>query len=531
LNKLTFFFAGLLLIPLIFLPIEVEAILANITNSQSGQIRSDLVMGAVCAAPHTSSGGNLTRVGRSLSVASSSCQRSWIEWDLSSLPTDAQILNVSMTYTVEFAGVVATPPCDIWSMEIRPSNFTTATDQANDLWNDAGAGTQFKNNQATPLCANAQDFPDMLADSTDPSERFRITLDEAANMDLQDSLGVDGTWWAIGMKFDDEVRTAQAMSVIYNFFAPADDGDIFFLEVEYIEPPDGVTDLVLSNLATTTLDLTWTVPDLGTGTLNGSQINFTTPFGNPLTIITNNTNSTTTAVTVSGLAQDTPFSFRVSVWTEVSNNATGNIVNATTLQFGNFTVGGIDLEAVNIDFRTWQFVRTDLNSSAYSLSVIYPDTYNATCQFHFKFANIDLNQSNLATTIPGVGQLEAVFIFNNTASEIIDVLCVNETNPADEPGRFLLTQTNFILLQQFADFRDPNVWGTAGMFGAIDLITLFGVVFATIGFNRINESVGGFFMLVILGVMAFFEIIVWPTALSGAIAVVVMLVVMSTRKV
>ena len=70
-----------------------------------------------------------------------------------------------------------------------------------------------------------------------------------------------------------------------------------------------------------------------------------------------------------------------------------------------------------------------------------------------------------------------------------------------------------------------------GMFGALDLITLFGIIFATIGFNRINESVGGFFLLVILGVMAFFEIIVWPTALSGAIAVVIMLVVMSTRKV
>ena len=150
--------------------------------------------------------------------------------------------------------------------------------------------------------------------------------------------------------------------------------------------------------------------------------------------------------------------------------------------------------------------------------------------FFFKFANIFSNHSNLATTIPSADLLEATFIFNGTANEVIDVTCINETDSTTPEGNFLLTQAQFALLTQFAQFRD-GTFGTMGMFGAIDLITLFGVVFATIGFNRINESVGGFFMLVILGVMAFFQIIVWPTALSGAIAVVVMLVVMSTRKV
>ena len=110
-----------------------------------------------------------------------------------------------------------------------------------------------------------------------------------------------------------------------------------------------------------------------------------------------------------------------------------------------------------------------MNSSAYTLSVIYPNTYNATCMFYFKFANIDLNQSNLPTTIPAANQLETIFTFNNTSDEIIDVTCVDETDPTNAEGRFLLTQTNFILLQQFEDFRNPEIFGTSGMFGSLDI--------------------------------------------------------------
>jgi len=503
LNKLTFFFAGLLLIPFIFNEAEASTI-TNSTVAEDGRIR-DNGNNNVC------DGNGLDRITGELSIlygswpvgGSIDCDRGYVEWDISNIPSNAIIHNVTMEY--HLGGEEA---CEFRHIATQP---TAASDAV--LWTDMNDGNIY-----STACFN------------DTGPRV-VTLGAFGVSDLQTSVSASVGWFGLGMTIVDE-SPAPGPGPDANSFGTEDGPTVnpSILIVEWTEVPEGVDDLVITNLSTTTLDLTWSTPEIGFGILNGSQINFTTPFGNPLTIITNNTNSTTNAVSVSGLAQDTPFSFRVSVWTEGGNNATGNIANATTLQFGNFTVGAIDIEATNIDFRTWQFVRTDLNSSAYSLSVIYPNTYNATCTFHFKFANVDLNQSNLVTTIPGAGQLETVFIFNNTASEIIDVLCVNETNPADEPGRFLLTQTNFILLQQFEQFRD-GTFGTLGMFGAIDLITLFGIVFATIGFNRINESVGGFFMLVILGVMAFFEIIIWPTALSGAIAVVVMLVVMSTRKV
>jgi len=447
------------------------------------------------------------------------CQRAFIEIDITSIPTIATI--TGMTYTgVAQQGfrIGGDFTCEIRDIIVQPSTYSVLIGQSTGLWNDVGDGTVYFNEIGQPFC---KDPPDDTAFSID----FTVNGTGVILTDLQTAVTAGQSWFAWGYKFDAEVRQSASRNEVAHF------GDINpNLFISYTLPPDGVDDLVISNLATSTLDLTWTTPNLKGEILNGSQINFTTPFGSPLTVITNNTNSTTNAVSVSGLNQDTPFSFRVSSWTEGGNNATGNIANATTLQFGNFTVGGIELEATNLDFRTWIFDRTDLNDTAYSLSIIYPDTYNATCSFFFKFAHIFSNHSNLATTIPAANQLEATFVFNGTANEVIDVTCIDETDSTTPEGNFLLTQRNFALLQQFEQFRD-GTFGTMGMFGAIDLITLFGVVFATIGFNRINESVGGFFMLVILGVMAFFQIIVWPTALSGAIAVVVMLVVMSTRKV
>ncbi len=514
-NKLTFFFAGLLLIPFIFDEVYAQTLTIDIFTSNDGY-GADVDNDGTCNSTFGNVGLNFagedSRIGTTDSAQTTDCYRTWYEYDLSVLDEDVTITSVRIFMDKNLDVGLAT--CTAREMSNRPSDYIAAVDHLG-LWNDMGNDTIYINNYVSCISASP-----IIED-----------LGAAAVTDLQAAL--TRGWFAIGMTAGSETQSGVNEWTSYFTRESSPSSQHPFIRVDYTPSiPDGVTDLTIINLATTTLDLTWTTPQslLNGGTLLGSQINFTTPFGQPLTVVTNDTESTTNAVTVSGLAQATPFSFRVSVWTEAGNNATGNIANATTLQFGNFTVGAIDLEATNLDFRTWIFERTDLNSSAYELSVIYPSTFNATCQFHFKFANIDLNHSNLVTTsLPG-SQVEATFVFNNTANEVIDVVCIDEADSTNAEGRFLLTQTNFILLQQFDQFRD-GTFGTMGMFGAIDLITLFGIVFATIGFNRINESVGGFFMLVILGVMAFFQIIVWPTALSGAIAVVVMLVVMSTRKV
>ena len=65
----------------------------------------------------------------------------------------------------------------------------------------------------------------------------------------------------------------------------------------------------------------------------------------------------------------------------------------------------------------------------------------------------------------------------------------------------------------------------------IDFVTLIVIIISMIGLNRVNESVGAVFSIAILGSLAYFQIIELPTIIFGAIAVVLMLVVTSTRKV
>ncbi len=394
---------------------------------------------------------------------------------------------------------------------MREMQFTSITG-FEDLYNDSYNGTEYFT--ADTMCTDpvANDYTKSLPQTA----LDRIEVDLADN-----EFGL-----SIIMDEGAGTRTSSGVrDVDFGLYSTSE------IEITYIvgPVPDAVTDLVAGNEGSSTVDLNWSAPNLNGGIFVGYQLNLTTPFGNPTTLIINNTGTSDTAFAVSGLTQNTNYSFRVSVWSNVTNNATGNIENITTLSLGNFTVGAINIEATNLDFRTWKFVRTDINSSALSLSVIYPNTYNATCSFHFKFAMIDQNFSNLATSPSGSSELEATFVFNNTANEVIDVLCIDENLATTPEGIFLLTQSNFLLLQQFAEFRD-GTYGTLGMIGSIDLITMVGIIVAMIGFNRVNESVGYFFLIAILGVMAFFQIIIWPVALSGMIIVIGVLTYTSTRK-
>ena len=56
------------------------------------------------------------------------------------------------------------------------------------------------------------------------------------------------------------------------------------------------------------------------------------------------------------------------------------------------------------------------------------------------------------------------------------------------------------------------------------------IIISMIGFNRVNESVGAVFNTILIGSLAYFEVIELSTLVFGMIAVVLMLVISSTRK-
>jgi len=110
---------------------------------------------------------------------------------------------------------------------------------------------------------------------------------------------------------------------------------------------------------------------------------------------------------------------------------------------------------------------------------------------------------------------------------VIRVNCLDENSNVTAP--FLITNSQFPILDQLQAFR-AGEFGTDGMLGAVDLITLGVIIMVMIGFNRWNESVGAIFAVGVLGGLSFFQIVEWQTFMFGTFAIVIMLVIASTRK-
>lgn len=194
--------------------------------------------------------------------------------------------------------------------------------------------------------------------------------------------------------------------------------------------------------------------------------------------------------------------------------------NTLPLFYGSFTPNQLNINQTNPLSVSFKFVRTDLNSSATNLDVFYPFSFNSTCQLSYQNEQTEQTYHNLPS-------LHATFQFHNISSDVVSVHCLNENG--NETGNYVLTQTGFPLLQQIKDLRAGS-FGISGMFGAFDLFTLLVLILSILGFNRINESVGIIVNVALIGAFAFLGFIQWPVILSASIALVLVVVVTSTRK-
>lgn len=295
------------------------------------------------------------------------------------------------------------------------------------------------------------------------------------------------------------------------------------------DPPDPITDLAASGTTADSTILTYTEPALNGGSLQNYVFNYTTPCGEPLTPLTNGT--TATSYTVSGLDGAVCYSFRAAAATERGINTVGaNIVNVTTLAFnpGNFTVGYLDFEEDNPDQVPLWFTKTVNNSTSTTLTVTYPDTWDLACDFHYQFAMTNQTYSNLTQTVVSATQVSSAFIFTTPGNDVIDVKCWDQ-NDLLHNGKYVITQADFVFLQLLQNFTNGE-YGTQGDFGSIDIIFLFAIIISMIGLNRINESVGAGFCIMIMGGLAYFEIIQWETFAMSSVALVVLAIILSTRK-
>ena len=289
--------------------------------------------------------------------------------------------------------------------------------------------------------------------------------------------------------------------------------------------PDAVTTLVGTATDFSTVDLDWTAPTLYAD-LIGYRINYTIPYGDPVSIVLPNPYTTGVTGTIFDLIPGGNYSFRVAPVTIFGANASGNIVNVTTSSFltpGDLTTGDITNTE---DFQIF-FDRSDINASAIQVDVTYSDTYDLSCDLSYQLASSNQTYSNMTETVVSADEVESSFLFINATGDIIHIKCW-DVNTGDE-AMYVLTITDFPFLDQIGNMRD-GTYGTYFQIGAIDGVTLMICILAMIGFNRTNPIGGIVFLVITIGVLSFFEIITYPVIMYPALALLMVWGYISTRK-
>lgn len=292
--------------------------------------------------------------------------------------------------------------------------------------------------------------------------------------------------------------------------------------------PDPINDLSITAVGLTNIDIAWSTPGLNGGTLSGYQVNYTTPSGTPLTIISNNTLSAATAYSVTGLTQDTSYCFRVGAWTEAGTDPDGNIECTTTYVLANFTIGFFDVNSTNPEQVPIRYERSELNATATNVKVIYPNSADLDCLLDFSFAQTQESYENITGDAYDVDQDYEDFVFANAGNDIITIDCTNSNN--NDTARYVVTQDGtFVLLEMIRNFRSGE-YGTMGFIGSLDLITVLVVIISMIGFNRVSGQVGIIFNIFLIGVASYFEIIAFDWIWLPQLVLIAMVVILSTRK-
>lgn len=463
--------------------------------------------GANCPANGTttkqSPGPDNFRMGKQDTLTNvGACAFHWSEFDTTSIPdTIASISDTRFRYDVTV--VTNTQNCSFYKSSYRPSTASGAN-----LWGEAvGSPTAFVTNDNG--CTTA-------------TNNKVLDLGTTADAQYLSMINAGTNWVGVIIRYNSLVRDATDYDVV----SAAGTTE---LEITYsLSPPDPITDLTVDDYDTTSVDLSWSAPNLNSGTLQRYVLNYTTPCGIPTTALPNGT--TATSYTVSGLTPNTCYSFRASAATEAGYNTNGaNIVNVTTLAFNqaNFTIGSFNFNANNPVIFPIRYERIDLNTTHTLVNVTFANTINLACDLRYTYAGFNHTYWPLSSIAVSSSENEASFRFINSTNEITTFHCFNMAG--NQSANFVLTQTNFLLLQQIDDFRN-GTFGTMGQIGAFDLITLIIVIIAMIGMNRTNEAVAGFFCLVAITVLTFFGVIQWYTAIIAGLAVIIMLAISATRK-
>ena len=210
------------------------------------------------------------------------------------------------------------------------------------------------------------------------------------------------------------------------------------------------------------------------------MINYTTPAGDPQTIHTSDTGSTTTTINISGLNPTIEYSFRIAAVTYHGVNATGNIGNGTTSS--EIEVGDLDFSVqVNPNASPINYVLYNVDSSTDDVQVVFDSALNLDCSITERNTGDITNFSSISETTSGSNVYHNFTVTNAGLATGLDFDCWDTTDITVN-GQYTLTQGL-----------------SASAFGGYGNIPMFSLMF--------------------LGVAWAFELIPWTSGLLGAIAV------------
>lgn len=435
--------------------------------------------------------------------AGGGCERGVFSWNVNTIPTNiATISSLNVTTTTSAPVSMAAESCDLYRVMNDPSTAAAAL-----LWGDITSHTRYVHQNTQ--CRTAQTFSMIL--SSNATSEF-IANRQAGNNTFH-----------MGVKLNSETRdTGSGHGVTFGTTT---------LKVVYTvaNKPYAVRDLVAVGLPSNGVDLSWTAANGNGSSISSYQINYTTPWGSPMTVLVNAANNNTFAYRVGDLEENTPYSFRIGVRVVGNQNMSGNIANATTgMRVGNFTIGGFNMNATNPLFEGIQFERTDTNNTHTNVRVIFDEDYTLRCTVAETFAQ-STDTYNITGSAYDDGRDSSTFTFINHENDVISIDCW-DTITNDTGTYYLNQESGWVLLNMIQNFRN-GTYGTEGKFGAFDFVTFIVLILGMIGLNRVNEALGGIFMVLSIGALGVLGIITWEAGvIFGTIAFVVMIAIVVTRK-
>lgn len=440
--------------------------------------------------------------GSTAGTGGDGCHRIAFQWDTTTINDNIGIISV-MNFTTTYSGLanMATESC-----EMRRIYDDPATASGELLWRQGNASTTLVTGNTQCRTASSQ----------------TIQLGTTAQNNLISAVRAGNNTFGALFKLTSETRDGSGHSV--QISVPT-------LKVVYetAQIPYAVTDLSAVGLTSNAITISWTTPNLRNSTLQSWQINYTTPHGNPNSILINSASPSTMSYTVGDLAENTDYSFRVGIRSNLGNNMSGNIANATSgVRAGNFTIGYFNFNATNPLFDGIQFQRTDTNNTHTTVRVIYDEDYTLRCTVASTFARTS-NTYNITGSVYDTNRESSLFTFINHENDVINIDCW-DTITNDTGTYYLNQESGWVLLNMIQNFRN-GTYGTEGKFGAFDFVTFIVLILGMIGLNRVNDALGGIFMVVSIGALAVLGIITWEAGvIFGMIAFAVMIAIVTTRK-